>query len=74
MEQLPAGEALIEGIRAMERADWDAARVAFEAVLASGESADAREGLGQALWFLGDVAGGIAMRERAFEEHVRAGR
>jgi DNA-binding NarL/FixJ family response regulator/tetratricopeptide (TPR) repeat protein len=74
VEQLPAGEALIEGMRAMERADWDAARVAFEAVLASGESADARDGLGQALWFLGDVAGGIAMRERAFEEHVRAGR
>jgi DNA-binding NarL/FixJ family response regulator len=74
MEQLPAGESLIEGMRAMERADWDAARVAFEAVLASGESADARDGLGQALWFLGDVAGGIAMRERAFEEHVRAGR
>ena len=74
MEQLPAGESLIEGMRAMERADWEAARVAFEAVLACGESADARDGLGQALWFLGDVAGGIAMRERAFEEHVRAGR
>ena len=58
----------------MERADWEAARVAFEAVLEAGESADARDGLGQALWFLGDVAGGIAMRERAFEEHVRAGR
>ena len=74
MEQLPADESLIEGMQAMERADWEAARVAFEAVLASGESADARDGLGQALWFLGDVAGGIAMRERAFEEHVRAGR
>ena len=58
----------------MERADWESARLAFEAVLASGESADARDGLGQALWFLGDVAGGIAMRERAFEEHVRSGR
>ena len=74
MEQLPAGESLIEGMQAMERADWESARVAFEAVLASGESADARDGLGQALWFLGDVAGGIAMRERAFEEHVRTGR
>ena len=74
MEQLPAGESLIEGMQAMERADWESARLAFEAVLASGESADARDGLGQALWFLGDVAGGIAMRERAFEEHVRSGR
>jgi len=74
VEQLPAGGSLIEGMQAMERADWESARVAFEAVLASGESADARDGLGQALWFLGDVAGGIAMRERAFEEHVRTGR
>jgi DNA-binding NarL/FixJ family response regulator len=74
VEQLPADESLIEGMQAMERADWEAARVAFETVLESGESADARDGLGQALWFLGDVGGGIAMRERAFEEHVRAGR
>ena len=61
-------------MQALERADWESARVAFEAVLAAGESADARDGLGQALWFLGDIAGGIAMRERAFEEHVRDGR
>ena len=39
-----------------------------------GESADAREGLGQALWFLGEVAEGIASRERAFEEHLRGER
>jgi ATP/maltotriose-dependent transcriptional regulator MalT len=67
-------ELLDEGNRAMERADWEAARTAFEAVLDAGESAEARDGLGQALWFLGDVPGGIAMRVRAFEEHVRAGR
>ena len=74
MDTLPTGESLIEGTQALERADWESARVAFEAVLATGESADARDGLGQALWFLGDVAGGIAMRERAFEAYVRAGR
>ena len=74
MEQVQASEALIEGMRAMERADWAAARVAFAAVLACGESAEARDGLGQALWFLGDVGGGIAMRERAFEAYVRASR
>jgi DNA-binding NarL/FixJ family response regulator len=65
---------LADGIQAMERADWQSARDAFEAVLEAGESPDARDGLGQALWFLGDVAGGIAMRERAFEEYVRARR
>ena len=70
VEQLPAGESLIEGMQAMERADWESARVAFEAVLASGESADAREGLGQALWFLGDVA----RRHRHARARVRGAR
>src|SRR5215210_2320324 len=68
-----AAASLKEGWEAMERGDWQSARQAFEAVLADGESADAREGLGQALWFLGEVAEGIASRERAFEEHLRAG-
>ena len=74
MDTVPADASLTDGMQAMERADWEAARAAFEAVLASGESADARDGLGQALWFLGDVAGGVAMRERAFATYVRAGR
>jgi len=74
VEPVQPSESLIDGMRAMERADWAAARIAFAAVLESGESAEARDGLGQALWFLGDVAGGIAMRERAFEEYVRAAR
>ena len=65
MEQIPA---LAEGMQALDRADWESARAAFESVLAAGESADARAGLGQAMWFLGDIAGAIAMRERAFEE------
>jgi DNA-binding NarL/FixJ family response regulator len=74
VEQETARESLSEGLQAMERADWASARLAFEAVLESGEAADARDGLGQALWFLGDIAGGIAMRERAFDEYVRDGR
>ncbi|MEA2178835.1 MAG: hypothetical protein QOG77_2132, partial [Solirubrobacteraceae bacterium] len=40
----------------MERADWSAARAAFEAVLETAAVPDALDGLGQALWFLGDVA------------------
>lgn len=65
---------LAAGQRALEEARWAAARSSFEAVLASGESAVAREGLGLALWFQGHVADGIASRERAFELHVRDGR
>jgi hypothetical protein len=72
MEAL-AGE-LVAGRRALEQADWRAARRSFEVVLAAGESAEAREGLGLALWMLGEVAGGIESRARAFEVHAREGR
>jgi ATP/maltotriose-dependent transcriptional regulator MalT len=67
-------EALPDGWHALERADWDTARSVFGAVLADGDSAEARDGLSQALWFLGSVAEAIALRERAFDGYVRAGR
>jgi ATP/maltotriose-dependent transcriptional regulator MalT len=65
---------LLEGWRALEAARWEEARAAFETALAAEETPDARDGLGQALWFLGSVEGGIATRERAFEEYVGGGR
>ncbi|MDP8909737.1 MAG: LuxR family transcriptional regulator, partial [Chloroflexota bacterium] len=68
------GDDLIEGISALERADWETAGSAFERVLDAGDVPDAYEGLGLARWFLGDVAAGIAARERAFESYVRARR
>jgi uncharacterized protein HemY len=58
------------GQRALEAARWEDARAAFEAALDRGPSAEARDGLGLALWFLGDVEEGIAARERAFEQYV----
>ena len=66
--------ALEAGTAALEDARWDAARRRFEEALAEAETPDARDGLGQALWFLGGVEEGIAARERAFEEYARAGR
>jgi DNA-binding NarL/FixJ family response regulator len=72
MEAL-AGE-LEAGQRALEQARWGAARRSFEAVLDGGESAQAREGLGLALWFLGEVAKGISSRECAFELYTHEGR
>ncbi len=68
------GEDLTEGIAALERADWPAARDRLERVLKTDDVPDAHEGLGLALWFLGDIAEGIAARERAFEGYVHAGR
>jgi len=68
------GDQLQEAERALEDAEWERARVGFEAVLTTGDSAAAYEGLGLALWFLGQVADGIAARERAFDAYAREGR
>ncbi|MCW2684459.1 MAG: Regulatory protein LuxR [Blastococcus sp.] len=71
-------EELDAGRSALERADWPAARSAFMAVLEDSPalvcSAEARDGLALALWFLGDVAEAVALRERAFDDYVRLGR
>lgn len=67
-------EGLHAGRSALERADWPAARAAFTAVLDREDSAEARDGLAQALWFLGDVTEAVALRERAFDDYVRLGR
>ncbi len=61
---------LLDGREALETARWEDARAAFEEALASEETADAHDGLGQALWFLGRVEEGIAARERAFDRYV----
>jgi ATP/maltotriose-dependent transcriptional regulator MalT len=68
------GDRTEQGRRALEAARWDAARDAFESVLGEEETPDALDGLGLALWFLGDVGGGLAARERAVEGYVRTGR
>ena len=62
---------LADGYAALGGARWAEARAAFEA---GGDAPDALEGLGLALWFEGDVAEGIATRERAFEGYVGEGR
>jgi ATP/maltotriose-dependent transcriptional regulator MalT len=68
------GGELARGLRALEEARWDAARQSFDAVLSAGEAPEARDGLGLARWFLGEVADGIADRERGFGLYVDAGR
>ena len=68
------GQEVLEGTRALERADWASARVAFEAALTQEESAEADEGLGLALWFEGDTERAIELRERAFTAYARSNR
>ena len=55
----------------LEGAEWEAARAAFAERLAEADDPEAHEGIGLALWFLGEVEEGIAERERAFEGYVR---
>lgn len=64
----------MDGVGLLESAQWDAAREAFESTLREQEGPDARDGLGLALWFLGDIEEGIAAREQAFAGYVGAGR
>ena len=60
----PNGDQLSTGWRALEAAQWEEARAAFASALAAQETADARDGLAQALWFLGSVDEAIATIER----------
>lgn len=60
-----------DGQQALRTSRSDDARAAFEDALAADDTPDARDGLGQALWFQSHVAEGIAARERAFEGYAR---
>ena len=62
-----------EGRKALEEARWEDARAAFEAALAEADTPEAHDGLGRALWFLGELQEGIAAREHAFERYAREG-
>ena len=52
---------------------WDDARGAFEGLLAEHETAEAREGLGRALWWLCEARQSARQRERAFALFRQAG-
>jgi DNA-binding CsgD family transcriptional regulator len=66
-------QAQARGQRALAAGDWEEARLAFGAALAETESAAALDGLGRALWWLGDVQGALEHRERAYALHRAAG-
>ena len=68
----PAG-GLEAGRAALGLGDWPAARLAFEASLQAGESAEALEGLGLAAWWL-DLADVVFdVRERAYRIYRERG-
>jgi class 3 adenylate cyclase len=64
---------VVLGQTALESGDWKAAKKAFEEALAHNESPEALDGLGQALWWMNDLARAIELRERAFGHFAERG-
>ncbi len=69
---------LASGRKALEAGDWKNARDRFREALESGETPEALCGLGEALWWLGDLEGTVSTFERAYSvsrsrgDHLRA--
>jgi DNA-binding NarL/FixJ family response regulator len=61
---------LNSGREALQRGSWPAAKKAFERAISRDPSAEAFEGLGWALYWLGDAEGSIADRERAYRAYL----
>src|SRR5215213_8022824 len=74
MDDVRDADRTAEGARARDAGQWEAARAAFAAAVAADDGPAARDGLGEALWFLGSVEEGLAERGRASEGYARAGR
>jgi DNA-binding NarL/FixJ family response regulator len=64
---------LDEAWAAFARSDWEAARERFQRALDAETSAEALDGLGQTLWWLGEEEAAIELRTRAFAEYQRRG-
>ena len=73
MEQPAAGNEREAAWTAFEAGDWDRARELFENLLDGDDDPDARDGLGQVLWFLCEIDEGIALREQAYAAFRKAG-
>jgi DNA-binding CsgD family transcriptional regulator/tetratricopeptide (TPR) repeat protein len=63
---------IARGEDALAAGDWESARDAFQLALAD-DSAEAHDGLGRALWWLGDVDGAIDHREGAYARFRKRG-
>jgi len=68
-----AVDELILGAQELSAGRWESARERFKAALAIEETIEGLDGLGQALWWLGDIASAVELRERAYAGLVRRG-
>ncbi|MFD4421675.1 LuxR C-terminal-related transcriptional regulator [Agromyces sp. NPDC058484] len=70
---MASAELHIAARQALVAGRWGEARDRFASVLSTGENADARAGLGAALWWLGDVKESLRERERAYAGYLADG-
>jgi DNA-binding CsgD family transcriptional regulator len=68
-----AAAVLDEARQALKSSDWEVARERFERALEAGVSAEALDGLGQTLWWLGEEEAALELRTKAFAEYQRRG-
>jgi DNA-binding NarL/FixJ family response regulator len=61
------------GRAALQAGRWEEARAAFAAALGEGETPEALDGMGTALWWLGETRESIAHTERAYAGFRQAG-
>ena len=65
-------DSLAAGRAALEAGRWEQARAAFAAALAERETPEALDGMGAALWWLGETQASVDHTERAYAEFRRA--
>jgi DNA-binding CsgD family transcriptional regulator len=68
-----AAQLVARGEDALEAGEWEAARASFAAAVDADDAPEAHDGLGLALWWLRDVDGGLAERERAYAAFRKRG-
>jgi DNA-binding NarL/FixJ family response regulator len=70
---MTAAQAIADGHAALEAGRWAQARAAFEAALAERETPEALDGMGAALWWLGETRASVDHSERAYAGFRRSG-